>query len=90
MNIDPRQFEVKDIMDTLVPIEIRRNYDKMREQSKTFGVTSREHKLWVAQYPMIGENRSMIGGTAFKPPEWAPKHLPINREKLKIKRKKRK
>ena len=85
---DLRQFEVKEIMDTLVPLEIRRNYDKMREQSKTFGVTQREHKLWVAQHPMIGENRSMIAGTAFKPPEWSDKHIKFKRERPKTKKRK--
>ena len=88
MTLDERQFVVKGIMDSQVPIEIRRNYVKMREQSKTFGVTSREHKLWMAQNPMVGENRSMIGGTAFKPPEWSDKHIKFKRERPKTKKRK--
>lgn len=88
MPVDPRQFEVKDIMDTLVPLAIRRNYDQMKAQGETHGVTSREHRLWKAQYPMVGENRSMIAGTGFKPPEWSPKHIEFKREKKRIRRRK--
>ena len=87
---DLRQFEVKEIMDTKVPVNIRRNYEAMKAQGKTFGITRREHSLWNAQYPMVGELRSMIAGTDFKPPEFSPKHIPLNREQPVIKKKKEK
>lgn len=83
MTLDPRQFEVNSIMNISVPLEIRRNYELMVEQSKTFGVTKREHALWNAQYPMVGDNRSLIEGTDFKKPTWCPKHIKFKRPKRK-------
>jgi len=82
MPIDERQLEVDAIMDTL-PNSIR--YDKTAIIS---GVTKREHKLWIARNPAPGENRSLIGNTDFKPPEWGGKPIKLVRPKTKKGKKK--
>lgn len=83
MPIDERQLEVDAIMDIL---EDAIRYDI---NATIPSISKREHKLWIAQNPAPGENRSMIGNTDFKPPEWSTKPIKLIRPKSKIRQRRK-
>ena len=75
MAIDERQVEVDAIMDTLT------NAIRYNKNAIIPGVSKREHTLWIARNPAPGENRSLIGGTDFKPLAWAGQFIKLVRPK---------
>lgn len=86
MPIDERMLKVDAIMIT-VTAEKRYNYNAIISFNPLIGITLREHKQWVARHPAPNENRSLIGGTDFKPLAWIGKFIKFPREKPKRRKK---
>ena len=82
MPIDERMLVIDSIM-TTVSAERRYDYNAIITFNPLIGITLREHKQWVARHPAPGENRSLIGGTDFKPLAWATKFIKFIRPKVK-------